>query len=125
MVEPMSKTITKLYKSLMDLQGDSSLNIKERWEKESGIIISNEVQLNIYLVQWATSRSSYWREFCWRNITCFFLTPKQKMSFYGNSNCWRHCGSQDANYFNIFWGCPNIRSFWKGIHSTLENVLNI
>lgn len=43
MVEPMSKTITKLYKSLMDLQGDSSLNIKERWEKESGIIISNEV----------------------------------------------------------------------------------
>ncbi len=40
--EPMSKTITKLYRTLMYLQGDSSLYIKERWEKESGINISTE-----------------------------------------------------------------------------------
>ncbi len=123
--EPMLKTITKLYKALMDLHGDSSLYIKERWEKESGIAISTEDWENICKLQWATSRSSYWREFCWRNTIRFFLTPKQKNKFLGNSNCWRLCSSQDANHFHIFWGCPNIRRFWKDIHNVLEKILDI
>ncbi len=120
--EPMLKTITKLYRALMDMQGDSSLYIKERWEKESGITISTEDWENICKLQWATSRSSYWREFCWRNTIHFFLTPKQKNTFLGNSNGWRLCGSQDANHFHIFGDCPNIRSFWKYIHNVLENI---
>ncbi len=73
-------------------------------------------------LQWATSRSSYWREFCWRNTISFFLTPKQKNKFLGNTNCWRLCGSQDANNCHIF---PNIRSFWKYIHIVLETILDI
>ncbi len=109
----------------MDLQGDSSLYIKERWEKESGITISTEDWENICKLQWATSRSSYWREFCWRNTIGFFLTPKQKNTFLGNSNCWRLCGSRDANHFHIFWDCSNIRSFWKYIHNVLENIWDI
>ncbi len=55
----------------------------------------------------------------------FFLTPKQINKFLGNSNCWRLCGSQDANHFHIFWGCPNIKSFWKYIHTVLEKIVDI
>ncbi len=113
----MLKTNTKL--ALMDLQGDSYLYIKERWEEESGITISTEDWENIWKPQCATSRSYYRRGFCWRNNIRFFLNTKTEKLI---PRQLKLLETLDANHFHIFWGCPNIRSFWKYIHNVLEKI---
>ncbi len=105
--EPMSKTITKLYRTLMYLQGDSSLYIKERWEKESGINISPE--------DWEKYMSSTMGNFSFFLLERILLEKYCSVFLYSETekdiSRQRLCGSQDANHFHIFWGCLQIRSF--------------
>lgn len=37
---------------------------------------------------------------------------------------WRQCGSTVANHYNVFWDCPRLNAFWKGIQASLSTVFN-
>ena len=63
-----------------------------------------------------------WREHCWKNVIRYFKTPYQEKYKNTNSNCWRKCGSSEANHFHVFWGCPKLNQYWSGIHNTLNTV---
>ena len=47
-------------------------NIKERWEKEGGLQITEEEWQDICTFQWKYTKSHAWKEFFWKNVTCFF-----------------------------------------------------
>lgn len=40
----------------------------------------------------------------------------------GNSECWRQCQADNAGHFHIFWSCPRLKTYWKNVHQTIENV---
>ena len=74
----------------------------------------------------ATSSSMYWREFCWKNLVRFFVTPKMK-TYLGPSahTCWRNCGNDAANHHHVFWSCPKIQAFWEDIQRTIQHILGL
>ena len=71
-----------------------------------------------------TTNSRMWREFGWKNLTRFLITPKIKSRLSATEqSCWRACGSKEANHAHIFWMCPRLRSFWDDIGATIKDIL--
>ena len=102
----------------------STLYIKEIWEREVGIEISEEKWEQIWDFQWSSTCSTDWREHCWKNIIRFFRTPYQEKYRGDLRPCWRECSAERANHFHIFWECPKLKSFWENVHKSLCSVFN-
>uniref|UniRef100_A0A3B5R1I6 Reverse transcriptase domain-containing protein n=1 Tax=Xiphophorus maculatus TaxID=8083 RepID=A0A3B5R1I6_XIPMA len=115
------KTISRLYDAILRCKKDSTVYIKVKWEKEASLTISEDDWGHICKIPWTTTRSKVWREFCWKNIIRFFITPKQKRYQGRGFTCWR-CGRDDANHFHIFWDCQTIQQYWSQIHNHLQNI---
>ena len=119
------KIISKLYNAIQLSKQGNTEYIKRKWEKEIGVKISQENWEKICQLQWLSTGSNTWREFCWKNITRFFVTPIQKRHQGSGDACWRLCGSIGANHFYIFWDCQAMRSYWEEIHKHINNVFNV
>lgn len=116
--------ISKLYKCLTKLKGHSTIYIKQKWEKEMDIVITEDGWARIWETQFTTTNSNMWRDFCWKNIIRYFITPKQKSKFSATpAFCWRNCGEVMADYGHIFWSCPLIRPFWMEVIKIITEVL--
>ncbi len=59
----------------------STHSIKEKWGKESELQLSTEDWHHICHIQQTATSSRIWKEFCWKNIIRFFITPKTKSDF--------------------------------------------
>ena len=118
--------VSTLYRGIAEGRGLNTTYIKERWEKELKENITNQQWDNICMSAFATSSSMYWREFCWKNLVRFFVTPKMK-TYLGPSahTCWRNCGNDVANHHHVFWSCPNIQAFWEDIQRTIQHILGL
>lgn len=124
--ERIKGTISRLYKGFMIKKTHSTDYIKDNWEKEGNFLIPKEEWYSCCGYQWKCTSSHIWREFSWKCLIRFFVTPKQKTHFAGEDpQCWRKCGSRDANHWHIFWGCPIIVNFWLEMHKILENMFNM
>ncbi|XP_060918509.1 uncharacterized protein LOC132992931 [Labrus mixtus] len=108
-----NKFISRLYNSILQSKQESTEYIKKKWEKEGNVTISVESWEKISRLQWISTGSNTWREFCWKNVVRFFVTPVQKRHQGGGDACWRLCGSNGADHFHIFWNCQVIKSYWK------------
>lgn len=73
--------------------------------------------------QWKTTCSLSWREYGWKNIVRYFITPTQQKS--QDTRRWRLCGENKANHFHIFWGCPCIIPFWQELKKSMETILKV
>lgn len=114
-------SISKLYTVISHATKRNTLYIKDKWEREAGIRISEEIWGNIWFFQWLTSNSMAWRQHGWKNIIRYFKTPHQEKYNGTNMLCWRQCGLVVANH-HIFWDCPRFKRLWKDIQSSLSAV---
>lgn len=73
-----TKIISKLYKSILGGKGGSTYYVKEKWEKEGRITITEEEWTYICQTQWTTTGSNIWREFFWKNTMRFLLHQPRK-----------------------------------------------
>ncbi len=78
-----SRIVSCIYKCLLNLKTHSTYYIKTKWEKEGGIIITEEEWITMWRYQWKCSKSQKWREFGWKSLIRYFITPAQK-SHHGN-----------------------------------------
>lgn len=113
--------ISKLYQGILKSRGTSTDYIKGRWERELSSVITSEQWDNMCETAISTSSSAYWREFSWKNLVRFFITPKQQTR--GNSSCWRSCGETVANHTHIFWSCRKLSKFWEDVISKIEQTI--
>lgn len=118
------KAVSKIYRSLQETKGNS-LYVKQKWEREGNLVLEEEDWENLCEMQWKTSSSTSWREFCWKNLIRFFITPAQKRHYTNSSACWRQCGCIMANHFHIFWSCTSLNPFWQQVHGVLEKVFRV
>ena len=75
-----------------------------------------------------TSSSGLWREFVWKNLIRFFITPKIKQSQGGqpeSGQCWRECGNCQADHFHIFWDCSIIQPYWSEITLMINQIIGL
>ncbi|XP_032367453.1 uncharacterized protein LOC116686550 [Etheostoma spectabile] len=72
------KLISRIYKGLQQTKG-SSMSVKQKWEQEGNFVLNEEDWENLCEIQWKTSSSSLWQEFCWKNlISCQILVSDLK-----------------------------------------------
>uniref|UniRef100_A0A146S7T5 Reverse transcriptase n=1 Tax=Fundulus heteroclitus TaxID=8078 RepID=A0A146S7T5_FUNHE len=114
--------ISRLYKGIQQCTQGSTEDIKKRWEKEGNMVISHDSWANICQFQWTITGSNTWREFSWKNMIRYFITPIQKRHLGGGDACWRLCGVSGANHFHIFWECQVISNYWTQIGEHVNNV---
>lgn len=105
-------------------KGGNTYYVKKKWEREGRITITEEEWSCICQTQWSTTRSNIWREFYWKNIMRFFVTPAQKKYQRTGDACWR-CSDDGANHYHIFWECAVIQEYWLDIHQHLQYIFNI
>lgn len=117
--------ISRIYKGLLSKKPHNTGYVKEKWEREGNLLISEDDWFDICKSQWKCTSSHVWREFGWKCMIRFFITPKQKTHFTGGeATCWRQCGHREANHWHIFWECPAIKSFWTELHKVLRGIFN-
>ena len=103
---------------------NSTEYIKTNWEKELDTNITKEEWENMCETQFSSTNSKMWREFCWKNLVRFFITPKIKSrQLKIDQSCWRQCGHKGAGHAHIFWSCPKIEKYWQDVHSTIETIV--
>lgn len=118
------KIVSRLYKCLQNCNGTNSLYIKQKWESELQIKVSEDEWHSICLFQHTSTSSRQWREFGWKNIIRYFITPHIKSKQLKTpQQCWRLCGSTNANHSHVFWSCPKVRPFWEIIATEIRVVL--
>ena len=66
--------ISALYQALGSSGGNSTVYIKEKWEKEIGIEITEDDWYTVCKGQHSATISRIWREFGWKNIEVFHYT---------------------------------------------------
>ena len=87
--------------------------------------ISDEDWYNICETQCTATSSRMWREFCWKNIVRYFVTPKVKAKMQARQQpCWRLCGVMDVDHEHIFWNCPKVNGYWHNVWSEIKKILN-
>ena len=114
------KLITKLYKEIKRLKSSNTTYIKDKWGQQAGRMLSEKEWGMVNKGQWKTTGSRSWREYGWKNIVRYFITPAQQKSRY--TQCWRLCGENKANHFHIFWGCPCILPYWQELQKSMEKI---
>lgn len=118
------KIIGELYGHITNLRGHSTSYIREKWEKELGVEIMPDEWEIIIGTQITTTNSQKWRDFSWKNIVRYFITPKLKSRQTGQlPECWRECGHCPADHTHVFWGCTVLDSFWEGVQCIVKKVL--
>ena len=92
------KIVSKLYRGLQKQNGRNSLYVKMKWELELNIKLSKSDWHSMCRTQQTSTSSKRWREFGWKNLIRFFITPHIKNKQLGEQQqCWRQCG-QSANH---------------------------
>ena len=116
------KIISTLYRK--NSKSSSTMYIKAKWERELNTEITRDEWLSICETQHTTTSSRTWREFGWKNLTCYFITPAIKGKQSGSQqSCWRMCGNREANHSHIFWECNKLDLFWENICVTIKDIL--
>lgn len=119
-----SKIVSRLYKCLQGKNRNDCIALKRRWEEELHIQLSEGDWHSILICQHTSTSSRQWREFGWKNVVRFFITPQIKSRQLKKPQyCWRSCGELDANHSHVFWLCPKIRQFWENLAKNMEKVL--
>ena len=118
------RVISALYQALGASGSNSTVYVKEKWEKELGVEITEDDWFNVCRVQHSATGSRVWREFGWKNIIRFFITPKIKGRYAsGQNSCWRLCGQAEADHTHVFWKCQKMEDYWEGVWSVLREIL--
>ena len=120
----MGRVISALYQGLMASKEMSTLYIKKKWEVGFDVQITDEDWYNICKTQCTATSSRTWREFCWKNITRYFITPKIRARVQTKQQpCWRLCGNINVDHEHIFWNCPKISTYWDDVWLEIKTIL--
>lgn len=120
------KVVSRIYLCLQSNKKMSTSYVKCNWEKEANITLTEDEWLNICEVNSSTTSSGKWREFAWKNIIRFFITPRRKYLQTGRTelgHCWRHCNNVMADHNHIFWCCPVIQHYWSDVVKEINSIL--
>ena len=124
---PNKKHVSHIYRNLLLDMPDNTFHIKNKWELELNIIIEDGEWETMCIGCHKGINSNTWKEFDWKMKTRFFKTPSVVAKFIDNPAaiyCWRKCGMV-GDHLHIFWDCPMMLPFWKGIKKEIDKAMGI
>lgn len=122
--ESNTRIISAIYRGLNSHDKNSTNYIKGKWEKEFNMEITDDEWLNMWKIHQTSTSSRIWREFSWKNLVRFFITPKMKSKQLNRQQkCWRDCGEFDVDHSHVFWKCHKITVFWEMVCEELLQMM--
>ena len=123
--ETKKGVILKLCKILQQQSNNNNLDVKEKWELEANIIITDEQWEETFKAGHKVTNSPTWREFDWKIKMKYFIT-RSITSRYSNPSkmCWRGCGLV-GDFTHRFGDCRKILDFWNNIQKEIKHVMGI
>lgn len=120
--ETKKGVISKMYEAIQHESNDNSMDVKERWELETNIIITDEQWEETFKAGHKLTNSPSWWEFDWKVKMRFFNTPSVTSKYSNTSDlCWRGCGSV-GDFTHIFWDCPKLLDCWKNVQKETKQI---
>lgn len=126
-LDPAQKrSISVIYNSIDSLNPNQMTRMKQTWEEETGISITDN--------QWDQIRKLvHSSSLCARHglLQCKVLfrvhyTNAWLAKIYpGTSDSCNRCKQSPANHTHMFWSCPNLTGFWCQIFDALAIVLDM
>lgn len=114
-----------MYEAIQHESNDNSMDVKERWELETNIIITDEQWEETFKAGHKLTNSPSWWEFDWKVKMRFFNTPSITSKYSNTSDlCWRGCGSV-GDFTHIFWDCPKLLDYWKNVQKEIKQILGM
>ena len=118
------RAISVIYSSLMASKNNSTIYVKNKWEKELDEDIPEEVWDDMWEKHQTTTQSKDWREFTWKNQIRYFITPQIKnKQLRSQQPCWRKCNHMNPNHTHVFWNCVKVQPFWQIIRTAINEVI--
>lgn len=116
--EHIKRPISSVCRILSNMKQENTLYIKQKWEAELKLEISEEVWDNIASEIHKVTNANLWREFQWKIVHRFFSTPPilSKIDTSQTSACWREGGEQSANH------TPLLDNFWREILDLSDKI---
>ena len=88
--------------------------------------MTEEEWVTIWVYQLKCSSSQSWKEFGWKSLIRYFITPYQKSHYKANSPaCWRNCGNTNANHYHVFWDCGVIKPIGREFIMQYKSFLGV
>lgn len=85
---------------------------------------SNYDWYKMCMTQCTSTSSQAGREFGWKNLTRFFITPQiESRQLKILQPCWRLSGCQEGNHSHVFWCCAKIKPFWNLVYTILNDIM--
>lgn len=110
MINQKKGVISKLYKALQHDSNGNNLDIKQKWELEANIIISEEEWEETFKEGHKITNSPTWREFDLKVKMRYFYTPFITSKYSNTTDlCWRECGAVGDSTHIL--GLPKIKGF--------------
>lgn len=116
-----SNLVTQIYNKIQKSNNFSTVQVKQKCEKESGPEISEDDWNDIWLKLRLTTRDhgensagrTSWLQI-WNSETVWFSGMNV-----------RQCGKSMTEQFHIIWGCPPMHSFWQPTDKIIRSVFGI
>lgn len=97
--------ISKTYKALQYESNDNNMDVKERWELEANVIITNDDWEETFKSGHTLTNSPTWREFEWKVKMRYFNIPFVTAKYSKTSDlCWRNCGMVGDFTHTVYFG---------------------
>ena len=119
------RLVSTIYGKLASFDLASTTSIKESWEGELGLDISDSKWRDILrLVQTSSICARHGLMQCKVLHRAHFTNAKLAKIFPLRSDACNRCKQSPANHTHMFWSCPSLNAFWSSIFKTLEQALN-
>lgn len=119
------RLVSTIYGKLASLDLASTTSVKESWEGELGVDISDIKWRDIlHLVQTSSICARHSLMQCKVLHRAHFTNAKLARIFPLRGDACNRCKQSPANHTHMFWSCPSLKAFWSSIFNTLEQALN-
>ena len=115
--------ISKIYTSLLYSDSSGCDSLKLLWERD--------LEVTFAPVDWDKICSGIFPK-CTsisiheQNFKCFhrtYYTPVRLQNMFPDtSNLCYKCKTHKGTFIHVFWSCDHIQTFWKGVHSVIQEV---
>ncbi len=118
--------ISVIYNLISALNEDPTVSLRESWEHDLGISITDDQWGDILnLVHSSSICARHGLLQCKVLYRAHLTNAKLAKKFPDRSDACHRCKQSPANHLHMFWSCPQLTDFWSNVFDTLNNALNI
>lgn len=112
-----------LYSSLIAQPEGHTPPYLQKWETDMKVTLTSTKKMRILWFKEKLAFSTKYKESGFKILTRWNTTPSilSKMFPGTSSICWR-CREREGSILHMFWECPHLDGFWKGVQRVIHEV---